>query len=187
MNSSIVSSIIVSMRKVRLNRANPGQDNLFLRNRYFLYIEKWILTKKSGYIRHCTYFLATVLLLYFVEINRENVIFCPQVCDGAIFEKLCEGSDFYRIWKERGNWSQRKGDILNLQKSVGCIIHPLQENIYFGDAMLFWYFRGRNLALIMAGNLTVLCSMDLKGRRMVFASTARACEHCDFFGSTSRN
>ena len=35
MNSSIVSSIIVSMRKVRLNRANPGQDNLFLRNRYF--------------------------------------------------------------------------------------------------------------------------------------------------------
>lgn len=40
MNSSIVSSIIVSMRKVRLNRANPGQDNLFLRNRYFLYIEK---------------------------------------------------------------------------------------------------------------------------------------------------
>ena len=39
----------------------------------------------------------------------------------------------------------------------------------------------------MAGNLTVLCSMDLKGRRMVFASTARACEHCDFFGSTSRD
>lgn len=146
------------MRKVRFNRANPGQDNLFLRNRYFLYIEKWIFTKKSGYIKHCTYFLVTVLLLYFVEINRENVIFCAHVCDGAKFEKLCEGSDFYRIWKERGNWSQRKGDILNLQKSVGCIIHPFQENVYFGDAMLFWYFRGRNLALIIAGNLTVLCS-----------------------------
>ena len=27
--------IIVSMRKVHFNPANPGQDNLFLRNRYF--------------------------------------------------------------------------------------------------------------------------------------------------------
>lgn len=79
------------MRKVHFNRANPGQDNLFLRNRYVVY------RKKSGYINNCTYFWVSVLLLYFVEINRENVIFCAHVCDGAKFEKLCEASDFYRI------------------------------------------------------------------------------------------
>ena len=77
------------MRKVRLNRANPGQDNLFLRNRYFLYIEKWIFTKKSCYIKHCTYFLVTVLLLYFVHTFAmgRNLRSCVKAAIFTEFEK----------------------------------------------------------------------------------------------------
>ena len=130
-----------------------------------IYREEWLY--KALYI----FFGYSFTLIFCWNKSWKRYILCTSLRWGDIWEIVWR-QRFLPNLKRKRNWSPRKGNELNLQKSVGCIIHPLQENIYFGDAMVLWYFRGRNLALIMAGNLTVRCSMDLKGWRMVFASTA---------------
>ena len=100
------------------------------------------------------------LQFYFIFCSNKSwkrYILCTRLRWGEIGEVMWRGR-FLPNLKRKGELISKKGWYIKSVKISKLYNSSIPGKHVFWGAMLFWYFRGRNLALIMAGNLTVLCS-----------------------------